>query len=175
MLSLFYGTLNVHKLQQQQQQKRLEKFMMRPIISNISTATYEIAKYLNKLSTPLNKSDYTILNKDDLIRQLTEETIQAVYKVISFDVKSLFSNVPLGKTIHFLLKKVYDEKKIRTKIPKKVFKELLYLCTKELHFTFNSNIYIQYDGVAMVSPLGPLLANIFMTSLEEDLNKSQIK
>ena len=175
MLSMFYGTLNIHRLQQQQQQKRLEKFMMRPIVSNISTATYEIAKYLNKLLTPLNKSDYTILNTDDLIRRLTEETIQAVYKVISFDVKRLFTNVPLGKTIHFLLKKVYDEKKIQTNTPKKVFKELLYLCTKELHFTFNSNIFIQCDGVAVVTPLGPLLANIFMTSLEEDLNKSQIK
>ena len=172
---MFYGTLNIHRLQQQQQQKRLEKFMMRPIVSNISTATYEIAKYLNKLLTPLNKSDYTILNTDDLIRRLTEETIQAVYKVISFDVKRLFTNVPLGKTIHFLLKKVYDEKKIQTNTPKKVFKELLYLCTKELHFTFNSNIFIQCDGVAVVTPLGPLLANIFMTSLEEDLNKSQIK
>ena len=46
-------------------------------------------------------------------------------------------------------------------------KDLLYLCTKHVHFTYGGKIYIQIDGVAMESPLGPLLANIFMISLEE--------
>ena len=62
---------------------------MRPVISNIGTATYEIAKYLNKLLTPLNKSDYNILNTEDLIRRLREEIIPAGYKMISFDGKNL--------------------------------------------------------------------------------------
>ena len=44
-------------------------------------------------------------------------------------------------------------------------KELLLLCTKHVHFTFNEDIYIQLDGVAMRSPSGPLLANVFMCSL----------
>ena len=74
-LRLFYGTPKVHKLQQQQQQKRLEELTMSPIISNIQTATYEIAKYLNKLLTPLSKSDYYLLNAEDLIRRFREETI----------------------------------------------------------------------------------------------------
>ena len=85
---------------------------MRPVISNIGTATYEIVRYLSKLSTPLNKSDYNIFNTEDLIRRLREEIILAGYKMISFDVKSLFTNVPLDKTIGYILKKVYDEKKI---------------------------------------------------------------
>ena len=38
-------------------------------------------------------------------------------------------------------------------------KELLLLCTKHVHFTFNGDIYIQLDGVTMGSPLGPFLAN----------------
>ena len=45
--------------------------------------------------------------------------------------------------------------------------KLLYLCTKHVHFKFNNEIYIQCDRVAMVSPLGPLLANIFMISVED--------
>ena len=45
-------------------------------------------------------------------------------------------------------------------------KELLYLCTKNVHFSFGNNIYIQNDGVAIGSPLGNLLANIFMTELQ---------
>ena len=77
---------------------------MRPVTSNVGTATYEIAKYLNKLLTPLNKSDYNIVNTEDLIRRLREETIPSGYKVISFDMKSLFTNVPLVKTIDYILK-----------------------------------------------------------------------
>ena len=34
---------------------------------------------------------------------------------------------------------------------------------------FNDEIYIQSDGVAIGFPLGSLLANIFMTSLEEEV------
>ena len=34
---------------------------------------------------------------------------------------------------------------------------------------FNDEIYMKNDGVAMGSPLEPLLANIFMTSLVEEV------
>ena len=95
--------------QQQQQQQRLEELTMRPKISNIGTATYEIAKYSNK---PLSKSEYNILNTEKLTRRLREETILAGNKMISVNVESLFTNAPLDKTIDFVLKKVYGEKKI---------------------------------------------------------------
>ena len=38
-----------------------------------------------------------------------------------------------------------------------------------MHFSFNNNIYKQTDGVAMGSPLGPVIANIFMVHLEEEM------
>ena len=46
---------------------------------------------------------------------------------------------------------------------------LLYLCTKNVHFSFNNEIYQQTDGVAMGSPLGPIIAGIFMVELENTL------
>ena len=48
-------------------------------------------------------------------------------------------------------------------------KELLYLCTKNAHFTLNSKTYVKVDGVAMGSPVGPMLANIFMVELEQNI------
>ena len=48
-------------------------------------------------------------------------------------------------------------------------KELLLLCTKNVHFTFNNDIYQQCDGVAMGSPLEPVTAGIFMVELERAL------
>ena len=71
--------------------------------------------------------------------------------------------------IRLILSKVYWEKKIKTLIPKDILAELLYLCTKEIQSMFNDETFIQNDGVAMGFPLGPLLANIFMASLEEEV------
>ena len=65
--------------------------------------------------------------------------------------------------------KIYDEKFIKTKLKREELKHLLELCTKEMHFTFNGETYKQVDGVAMGSPLGPVLANVFMVELETKL------
>ena len=43
------------------------------------------------------------------------------------------------------------------------------MATKHQLFQFNGSLYEQIDGVAMGSPLGPLLANTFMCSIEEKL------
>ena len=54
-----------------------------------------------------------------------------------------------------------------------IFKIYRNLATKESCFTFNSNFYIQVDGVAMGSPIGPILANVFLSHHEENwLNKT---
>ena len=79
------------------------------------------------------------------------------------------ANVPLHQTIEIILSKVYQEKKIKASISKNIFRELLYLCTKDVPFMFNDEIYIQSEGVAVGPPLGPLFANIFMTSFEEEV------
>ena len=136
---LFYGTAKVHKLQGNQ---GLNELTVRPIISNIGTATYETAKYLNNLQSPLGKSQHTVPNSKKLVEKIKEERIPIGYKMILLDVKSLFANVPLDETIATILQKVYVEKKIKTLIPKPILKELLLLRTKRLHFRFNGeNIY----------------------------------
>ena len=86
--------------------------------------------------------------------------------MVSFVVASLFTNVPLEETIEIILKRICINKGVITDIPKQEMKELLILCTKNVHFTFNNETYIQVDGVAMGLRLGPVLANIFMVELE---------
>lgn len=72
---LFYRTPIVNEIQHQQQGERLKELTTRLIISNIRTITYKIGKYLNKLWTLLTKSEYNILNTEDLIRTVREERL----------------------------------------------------------------------------------------------------
>ena len=77
------------------------------------------------------------------------------------------------------MKWVYDDNELRISISRNEMKELLLLCTKKVNFIFNGKINLQVDGVAMGSPLGPVLADIFMIELEKenilDLNKVLIQ
>ena len=91
------------------------------------------------------------------------------HKMVSFDVKSLFKNVPLNCTIDIILKRIYEKNELVTSVTKNETKEMLILCTKNVHFTFESRTYVQTDVVAMASPLGLVLADIVMIELENSL------
>ena len=89
--------------------------------------------------------------------------------MVSFDVKSFFTNVPLDRTTDTILERIYQKNEIVTSITKNEMKEMLMLCTKNVHFTFECRTYVQTDGVAMGSILGPVLADIFMIKLGNSL------
>ena len=46
---------------------------------------------------------------------------------------------------------------------------LLLLCTKNVHFSYDNKLYAQKDGVAMGSPLGPVIVEIFMVDLKRNV------
>ena len=106
------------------------------------------------------------------IKAIPPKLFNEGYKFISFDVASLFTNVPL--------KRIYVDKVIPTTLRKRVMKKfILDACTKTV-FSFNNKFYKQIDAVFMGSPLGPVLANIIMTKLEsttvkELVDKSLVK
>ena len=55
----FYGTAKVHKISEND---TVDEPPIRPIVSNIGTATYDLTKYLAKLLSPFSQSKYTIKN-----------------------------------------------------------------------------------------------------------------
>ena len=71
----------------------------------------------------------------------------------SFDIKSLFTNIPLDETINIGIEKLYHRKKKVKGMLKRHCKKLLTLATKSSCFTYNNKYYSQIDGVAMGSPL----------------------
>ena len=81
--------------------------------------------------------------------------------MISYDVSNLFTNVPLNETIDIAVKILLDNEP-NIGITNSELKTLFRFATSKTHFLFNDEVFDQVDGVAMGSPLGPVLANIFM-------------
>ena len=67
---------------------------------------YETAKYLAKLLPPLGQSKHTVIDTADFIKRIKIEKIPKRYKMISFDVKSLFTDVSLNELIAIILRKL---------------------------------------------------------------------
>ena len=86
----------------------------------------------------------------------------------SFDVSSLFTCIPLDETINIAINYVFENVSTVNGLSRDQFKKLLEMVTKETNFLFNRKCYDQVDGVAMGSPLAPILANIFMRHFEEN-------
>ena len=62
--------------------------------------------------------------------------------MVSFYVKSLFASLPLEKNIDIALEQIHFWKEIETILTKNKMKNLLILCMKNVHFTFNNEMYI---------------------------------
>ena len=80
----------------------------------------------------------------------------------SLDVVSLFTNVPLDETIAVCVNELFKSSQTVSGLNKQQVLEMLSLTTKENVILFDQKYYSQIDGVAMGSPLGPTLANIFL-------------
>ena len=77
---------------------------------------------------------------------IKHKKVTKAFQMVSFDVKSLFTNVPLETTVDIIFRRIYTNHELTTLLTKKEMKELLLLCTMNIHFTFNGQICIQVDG-----------------------------
>nr|VZI15882.1 unnamed protein product [Spirometra erinaceieuropaei] len=93
--------------------------------------------------------------------------------MFSLDVSSLFTNVPVTETVDYICDFLSASQQ-EIGLPTKALKELLLKCTLNVQFLFDNQLYRQVDGVAMGSPLGPLLADVFMGKLERFQLSDQI-
>ena len=86
-----------------------------------------------------------------------------------------FTNVPLDETIQLLGNRAFANNWFNTtydlNLTKTDLVDFLSVPTKGQLFQFNGALYEQTDGVAMGSSLGPLLANVFMSHTEENLER----
>ena len=86
----------------------------------------------------------------------------------SFDVCSLYTNVPLEETIEICCDVLFRSPLLKPTFPESVFKHLINFAPSSVELSF-INIIDIIDDVAMGSSLGPTLANIFVVFCEVNL------
>ena len=97
----------------------------RPIIDTTGTAYQPVAKFLTNLLNPLTTNEFSIKDTFDAashINNLPSKLFDDGYKFVSFDVKSLFTNVPLKKTVNIILNRIYKSKLVSTTLTKRTLK-----------------------------------------------------
>ena len=164
-LAHLYGLPKTHK----------DRLAMRPILSATQTYNYALAKWLDTKLKPLSLNRYTVTDIFEFANEICNLEIANGNILVSYDVSSLFTNVPLYETIELLANRAFTNnwfnKTYHLNLTKTDLVDLLSVATKGQLFQFNDALYEQTDGVAMGSPLGPLLANVFMSHIEENLER----
>ena len=118
-------------------------------------------------------NEYTITDVFDFADEIRSSPMNEEDILVSYDVTALFTNVPLSETIDILVDKActndWFNQTYDLNLEKEELTKLLEVATTNQLFQFDGQLYEQSDGVAMGSPLGPLMANVFMFHLEDKL------
>ena len=139
---------------------------LRSINDTTNTPYYGISKFLSNRMNPLRENQYVVKDSFTVPNRIRKELFDQGYRFASLDMESLFTSVPLVKTININLDQIYNKKLLKTNIKKQTMKKLLNNSCPKNAFSFNNAIYGQIDGVSTGSCLGPVLPNIIMTELE---------
>ena len=128
--------------------------------------------------SPLTQNEYSVKDSFEAvnrIRSIPPELFDEGYHYISFDITSLFTNIPLNRTIKIIFKRVSEEKLVKTNLKKNTLRKLIKDSCSKTAFMFNGKIYKQIDGMSMGLSLGPVLANVIMTKFEKIVVNKLIK
>ena len=144
-LPYLYGLIKIHK----------ENIPLMPIVSTTGSVTYKLSKFLVSKSKQLNGqiSSSFILNSEDFVDIIRDMDLENKI-MVSFDVKSLFTNVPLDQTLNFS-KGHSNDNPIDLPFNNSVLIDFIKLCVDNCYFTCNGQFFRQIRGLPMGSCLSP--------------------
>ena len=116
----------------------------------------------------MGKSIYHVQNTQDFIQEIKDIKLQEDQCMVSFDVKVLFTSVPIKPAINTIKKLLEEDPELnkRTSLSVKNITRLLEYCLTSTYFIFRGRFYEQQEGAPMGSPISPIVANLFMEQFE---------
>ena len=107
---------------------------LRPIVSSIGTVTYQSAKELSQiLKTLVRKSPHHVQNNEEFLQNLKGIQLGPDGVIISYDVKALFTSVPIQPAFTIIDKLIEEDPGLqqRTTITVKKHSKMLKVVYKE--------------------------------------------
>ena len=156
----FYGLPKIHK----------PGIPIRPIVSYVGSPLYNLSKYVAYILKPYAKNETQhSKNSTTFSEFIREQTVEFDEIMASFDVTSLYTNVPINDTLVIIKDLLVNDDCLqeRTKIPPLELLEIIKILLTETCFLFNGEFYKQTDGVAMGGPTSSTVAEIYMISHEQ--------
>ncbi|XP_041471892.1 uncharacterized protein LOC121421288 [Lytechinus variegatus] len=144
---------------------------LRPIVSCISSFAYNTSKLLADILAPLvGNNQHAVRNSASFVDFLRNETVLEHEVMVSFDVVSLFTNVPVEAACDVALQRLEADANLpdRTDLSPTQVTELLRFVLKSTYFMYDGRFYEQQEGAAMGSPVSAVIAYLYMESFEED-------
>ena len=94
--------------------------------------------------------------------------------MVSFDVESLFTNVPIEGALNAALQRLSADTSLpaRTSLSPSQVTDLLGFVLRATYFSYNGSFYEQQEGAAMGSPVSAVIANLYMEVFEEQALQS---
>ena len=117
----------------------------------------------------VGRTTYSVQNTKDFVDQVKNIKLLQDECIISYNVKALFTSVPIELDIKIIQQHLEDDQELqhRTSMSVQHITWLLEICLKNTHFIFQGRFYEQTEGAAMGSPLSPLIANLYMEAFEK--------
>ena len=107
-----------------------------------------------------------MINSEAFVARIKNAQINEDHELVSFDVKYLFTSIPLDLAIESV-KEALANHSSDPPIPKEEVIDLLTLCLQSNFFQYDGNFYQQLHSTVMGSPVSVVVAEIEMQRLEE--------
>ena len=145
-----YGLPKIHKLNINK-----DNLWLRLILSSIGPYNYNLSKFLTNLLAPIIPT--TNCDKDSFTFCEEKKKVGATNRsLISYDVCSLFTSIPLKETIDIAVDLLFEHNP-DFKITKNELKKLLYFATSGTHFFYDSFLWPDWwcsNGISSWSCFG---------------------
>ena len=117
----------------------IKELKLRPIIDQTGTCYYKTGKVIAQYLKPLTKNEFVINNTQDFPSMLNRVELSEDEEDVSYDVESLFTNIPINETIDFICDEIYIHKKIQPIGKFKKLKHLIKMETQKIVNLLNSS------------------------------------
>ena len=153
-----YGLAKVHK----------ETTPLIPVLSMPGSAYYRIAKQVADWLSVVNECQINSSTKS-IADNLKNIQLEIDEEMISFDVSSLYTNVPVTEAIEYCAELLYSNRYQKPPVSKDTIIQLTTLCSCNVLMLTHGGYYRQTDGLAMGSPPAPNLANGWLSKFDPDI------